>query len=123
VSILLPYSVMQEISHRNTPPEVKERAAEFIFTIEVNLTGEEYVIFNQVHKILRGNSQAEKHRKDAFHLFEGYKYCGNYFITTDRRILKKGDLIYKLINIMPVDPDSYIDILKQFGILDNGQES
>ena len=41
ITLLLPYSLKNEIAHPNTPPEVKRKAARMVYSVPVQLTGSE----------------------------------------------------------------------------------
>jgi hypothetical protein len=51
--------VKAEIAHPHTPTAVKQRAAQLIHTIEVQLTGPETQRHQQVRALLQGNSDRD----------------------------------------------------------------
>jgi len=114
LSILLPYSIQDEIKHENTPKGVKQRAARLIYTNKVSVTPDERQRLDILRKLLRGNAQSDKHDADAFHIFEAAKYGARYFITYDKRILRKSDELYKLLNVRSVVPKEFLAIYNNF---------
>ena len=115
-TLLLPHSVKAEIEHRNTPADVKLRAAGLLFTEAVELTPNEEKLHQQVRKIMQGNAMPGKHDRDAYHVVESAKY-GGYFITNDNRILKKASEISSLLQLMIVTPTQFLDLYRQYEAL------
>jgi len=97
-SLFLPYSVQAEIEHPNTPTHVKRQASQPLFSMEVQLTGQELTKHEKVRALIQGNAKAEQHAKDAFHLVESAKY-GRHFITNDGRLLKKAGEIWEMLQL------------------------
>jgi predicted nucleic acid-binding protein len=89
LSLLMPHSVKAEIDHPNTPPEVKRRAADLVFSLGVQRTPQEEDRHRRVSAMLRGNAQPGKHYADACHVVEAEKYGGHHFLTRDKRLLAK----------------------------------
>ena len=88
--IQIPALVRKELDHPNTPNEVKIRAADFIYTIPVDLNDAEKMELGNITKFFKGNCTNNRHDQDAHHIFESIKYGGKpYFITEDGRIQKK----------------------------------
>jgi hypothetical protein len=104
------HSTQKEIDHPNTPDSVKRRAAERIYTLEVELTQDEYRLRADIQSILAGNGQLENVAQDAKHVFEAQKY-GGYFITTDRRILDRAEQLKKLCGISILKPSAFLDVV------------
>ncbi len=110
----LPYSVKAEIDHPHTPTEVKERAREFIFTEPVTLTANEHALHAEVRELIRGNAAPGQHDQDAFHLFEAEKYGGGYFVTRDRRLLRKRAEIERLLGLIVLAPTEFMSVYQEF---------
>jgi len=111
LNIIVAHSNMKEIEHPNTPALVKQEAQSRIYTIETSLTSQERATKQKIHKILTGNGKPEKMKKDAMHVFESQKY-GDYFVTTDHRILKKRDEISKISNALILRPTELLESLE-----------
>jgi hypothetical protein len=113
VSVLLPHSVKAEIDHPSTPAIVKRRAADLIYAMEVSLTPAELEAHAKVRNIMRGNALSDQHDSDAFHLVEACKY-GGYFVTLDKRILKKRDEVRAILpGFWPVRPHELVVIYNE----------
>jgi len=61
LSLLLPYSVKAEIEHPNTPPEVKRKATQLIYSCEVELTAPERATHAKIAALIQGNAKAGQH--------------------------------------------------------------
>ena len=106
------HSVQKEIDFPNTPSWVKLEAMSSVYTIETSLEPNEIATLRDVEKIIVGNGNLEKRRADCRHVFETIRY-GDYFVTTDKNILKHADTIYQKYHIFLVKPSELIDIIKQ----------
>jgi hypothetical protein len=53
--LLIPYSVKAEIDHEHTPQRIKDRARQFLFTEEVQLTQPELDRVEAARTLMRGN--------------------------------------------------------------------
>ena len=109
--LIVAHSTQKEIEHPNTPAEVKKRATERIFSLPVGLTQGEQRLRADIHRILTGNGKPENVREDAEHLFEAQKY-GGHFITTDRRILDRGDELSAVCGICVLRPSDFLAKVK-----------
>jgi len=114
VMLHLTYSVKDEIAHPNTPAEVKARAATLIYSVPVQLTPNEKARHEKVRQLIRGNAESGKHDADAFHLVESSKNGAGYFLTSDKRLLKKNEEIADLLNMLIVTPTEFLAILEEF---------
>jgi hypothetical protein len=106
-TLLLPYSVKEEIAHPHTPVEVKLRAAHMIYSTQVQLTGPERETHEKVRVLIQGNPRPGQHDRDAFHLVESAKY-GRHFITNDGRLLKKANEIWGLLQLKVLTPNEWL---------------
>ena len=113
IILLLPYSVRDEINHPNTPAAVKHRALGLLFSAPVQLTGGESELYGRVLSLVQGNARSGKHDRDAFHLVESAKY-GGYFLTNEKRLLKRGAEIRDLLGIEVVTPTEFLGIVREF---------
>jgi len=107
-TLLLPYSVQAEIAHPHTPPEVKRKAGLLVFSMPVELTVPELTLHDKVRDLIRGNARPGQHDRDAFHLVESAKY-GRHFITNDRRLLKKADEIWDMLQLKVLKPTEFLN--------------
>jgi hypothetical protein len=106
-TLLLPYSVKEEIAHPHTPAEVKLRAAHMIYSTQVQLIGPEMETHEKVRALIQGNSKLGQHDRDAFHLVESAKY-GRHFITNDGRLLKKANEIWGMLQLKVLTPSDWL---------------
>jgi hypothetical protein len=108
------YSNQKEIDHPNTPDWVKIEAINLILTNQTRLTPNEIYEKSEILRILAGNGNPAKMVDDADHLFEASKYGGGYFITTDKRILKKREELKKVCSAIIVKPSEFLKILAMY---------
>jgi hypothetical protein len=108
-TLLLPYSVKEELEHPNTPKEIKRRAAGLIFSMRVQLTEQEKATHRRIRDLIRGNAQSNQHDRDAFHLVESQKNGGRHFITNDGRLLKKAAEIWQALLIRVLTPKAFMN--------------
>ena len=115
IQLQLPHSVKAEIDHPNTPPDVKRRACEFVYTLPVSLTPSERQQHQHTRQLIRGNARPGAHDRDAYHLVEAAKY-GGYFITLDKRLLRKRSDIMQLLggSFAIVTPTEFLEAYKSF---------
>jgi hypothetical protein len=103
LSLVLAHSNQREIDHPNTPPWVKTRSTQIIYTLPVSLTHDELRQRDALLTLLRGNSTSNKHDDDALHIFEASKH-GSFFLTTDQRILGLSERIRELCSVQVMKP-------------------
>jgi len=96
INLMMPHGVRNETQDPRTPATVREVTRATLFAIPTNLTHQELTVRRQIESALQGNARPGKHAADAQHLAEAAKYCG-YFITHDKRILKKSDGFHSLL--------------------------
>jgi hypothetical protein len=77
---------------------------EFLYSMEVTLTAPELATHEKLQILIQGNAKSGRHERDAFHLVESAKYGGRYFITKDRRLLKKAPEIWVALRLRVVKP-------------------
>jgi hypothetical protein len=103
--------VNQELRHAHTPAYVKNRAANLIYTEQVELTDDERETHEKVRALIQGNAKPGQHDSDAFHLVESAKY-GSHFITNDQRLLKKANEIWELLHLKVLLPSRWLTAYK-----------
>ena len=107
------HSNQKELEHPNTPLAVKQRAAGLVYTIDVNLTPGERAVLSDIRTILAGNGNVANIAKDAQHVFEAQKY-GHYFVTTDNRILNKGDQLNVRCGVVILKPSDFLALVEHY---------
>jgi hypothetical protein len=110
-NIIVAHSVQKELEHPNTPDDVKRLALAFVYTIETELTPELLNKKNEIRILIQGNAKPGKHKGDADHLFELFKFGGGYFVTTDVRLLSRSDELFKKYFITTLKPSEYEGLL------------
>ncbi len=106
------HSVQKEINYPKTPQWVKDLAATYIGTLQVSLTSEEQAVLSDIERIIVGDGILENYRTDCRHIYEAQKY-GRYFVTTDKRILRRSDAIRRRVGTLYiVRPTEFVDIVK-----------
>lgn len=110
-NIIVAHSVQKELEHPKTPDDVKKMAQAFVYTIEAELTPELLNKKNKIRTLLQGDAKPGKHKGDADHLFELYKFGGGYFVTTDERLLSRSDELFKKYFITTIKPSEYEKLL------------
>ena len=110
-NILVAHSVQKELDHPNTPDDVKRMGQAFVYTIETELPPELLSKRDEIRILIQGNAKPGKHKGDADHLFELYKYGGGYFVTTDERLLSYSDELFRKYFITTIKPSEYEDLL------------
>ena len=101
--LIIAHSVQKEIDHPNTPNWVKEKANQLIYTIDMGLNKSQKKVLQQIENILAGTGYIENIRQDARHIFEAQE-DGSYFVTTDKRILKKRDALRRISSTFYIRP-------------------
>jgi len=109
ISILLPYSVQNELEDPNTPESVHKASQNFNYSIKVQLTEREKEHYATLLAEVVGDSEPKNIARDLFHVFEAAKYGGGHFITYDKRLLKRADSIAALLNIEVLSPEAFLE--------------
>ena len=109
ITLLLPYSVQDELRNPNTPNHVRRAATIFQFSVEVQLTTEERRRYIDFVAVVKGNAEAKNIAPDLIHVCEAAKYGGGYFITRDKRLLARSDTIANILQIGLVTPAVFLD--------------
>jgi len=111
--ILLAHSTQKETEHPNTPPWVKIKAAELIYTIAVSLTPNETSRPRAIRDVLSGKGLSKNVEQDARHIFEAQKY-GSYFVTTDGRLLQRAETIRTLCTVEILLPSDFLERVHRY---------
>jgi hypothetical protein len=115
IKLIIPKGVRVELSNPRTPLDVRTATEGKIFTINVGLNASELAQKRQLTLALRGNANSNKHAPDADHLFEATKY-GGYFITEDKRILKKAGGFKLSSSLQVVTLTEFLKIYDMFAL-------
>jgi hypothetical protein len=107
------HSVKKEIDHPNTPIWVKNEAMNMIITGKVGLTNDDLNLLYKIEKILAGNGKVENILQDARHIFEAQRY-GDYFITTDSRILSRTHELRLVCDVIILKPSNFLSVAKDY---------
>jgi hypothetical protein len=89
--VVLGGGVRDEVQHPNSSARKKAAMLPKIFNLRPGLTSGQRAERQRVAQIVRGNAQPGTHANDASHLSEAAETGCSYFITHDRRILRKRD--------------------------------
>jgi len=108
ITVLLPYSVQNELRNPNTPAHVRQAATKFLFSMEVPLTAEELRRYRNLVEAVKGDAEEKNIGPDLFHVCEAAKY-GGYFITRDKRLLARSEAIARILQIDVVTPSVFLD--------------
>ena len=108
ITVLLPYSVCNEIKRPNTPTHVQRVVRHFVYSIEVNLTANEQHSYQALVDAVRGDAQEQNIEPDLFHVWEAAKNGGGHFITRDKRLLARGVAIADRLQIEVVTPSDFL---------------
>lgn len=119
IQLVVPYAQRDELFRPNTPPWVRQIAADQIFTIPTQRTPAETNLRRDIGRILQGNAAPGKHEADAEGVFEASKY-GCYFVTEDNRILGKRDELSALTDIAIVNLNEYLEFVERFKAREGG---
>jgi len=96
IGLVIPQSVRAELLRTTTPPTPRAIASQHIFTLPVTLTAEELEERAAFINAVRGNAAPENIDADLRHVWEAAKYGGRYFITLDKRLLRRAGMILNL---------------------------
>ena len=123
-SLILPFSVKEEIEHSNTPPEIKKQAEGMVYTLRTQLTPNELALRAKLLGLIQGNAKPGKHERDVYHLFESDKYGGGYFITKDTRLLRKAGEVERLLaSLRIVSPSQFVKHFHSDSVRGNSRSS
>lgn len=114
--LVIAAGVRDEVQNPQTPREVQEAIVPQIFNQRPRLTLSQNDSRFKVRVILQGNAAPGRHAADASHLSEAAETGCAYFITNDRRILRKR---HELEGVLPptltiVDLQEFFEIFDDF---------
>lgn len=109
ITLFLPYSVQNELKNPSTPAHVLRAAHLFPYSVEVGLTDGELRRFRDLVAAVKGNAEEKNIAPDLFHVCESEKHGGGYFITRDKRLLARTDVIASFLEIGVVTPTVFLD--------------
>jgi hypothetical protein len=89
LTVVIAGGVRGEVQHPRTPADVKGAVLPQIFNLRPGLNTQQQAERCRVQTILQGNAEPTTHAADASHLSEAAETGCGYFITHDKRILKK----------------------------------
>lgn len=112
LSLVISHSTQREFDHPNTPQEVKEKSSSKIFTMQVGHNPQELVIKKKLRDLIVGNGKTSTYAADAEHIFEAQK-CGSYFLTEDRRLLKKAAAVLSICGLVVLLPSDFLLLVKK----------
>ncbi len=108
ITLLLPYSVQNELKNPTTPAHVQRAATLFPFSVEVRLTEGERRRYRDLVAAVKGDAKEKNIAPDLFHVCEAAKY-GGYFITRDKRLLARSGAISSELQIDVVTPMVFLE--------------
>jgi hypothetical protein len=91
INVVVAGGVLDEVQHPRTPHDVKSVVLPRIFNLRPGLNSLQQAERARVRTILQGNAKSDTHASDASHLSEAAETGCCYFITNDKRILKKRE--------------------------------
>jgi hypothetical protein len=109
LTIVVGKGVGDEVQHPRTPAGVRQAISPHTQNVRSRPTHTQQIARFCVQSILQGDAQSGKHSADATHLSEAAEAGCAYFITHDKRILKKRQ---ELSEVLP--PSLRIVTLAEF---------
>ena len=80
----------------------------------MQLTEGELESHRRVREMVQGDAEPGRHYSDAYHVVESAKYGGGYFVTRDRRPLRKSTELETILQIKVVSPSDFMTIYREF---------
>jgi hypothetical protein len=116
LTVVVADGVRGEVQHPQTPHDVKAAVLPQIFNLRPGLNAPQQADRRRVQQILQGNAQPGTHAADASHLSEAAETGCGYFITHDKRILKKRAALHAVLppSLTIVTLTEFFDILDDF---------
>lgn len=112
VIVSITRSVKDELDRSKTPAEVRNRASGMFWVFAPSLTQDEKGKKELVEAIMIGNGKRDKYEADANHVFEVGRR-GGYFITADKRILRKRNDLKNACSAIVCCPTEWLMIFQQ----------
>ena len=111
---LVPHSVVVEVESESTPSSVKNKLDSFLRTVSVGLNNEEIDRLCRLFQNAKGNSEEKNIYSDLQHIAEAAKYGAHYFITSDKRLLKRKDKIKEIYpNLSVIEVSAAVKIIHE----------
>jgi hypothetical protein len=110
VQCLLPHSVCTEASRRESPPSVRAAVSRFLYSLSVPLTQPERADMQKFVAAHRGDTSPQNIDDDLSHVWETAKYGGRFFVTSDRRLLRRTDAVFAYNGVMLVTPERVAEL-------------
>ena len=95
--VVVAAGIRGEVRNPRTPSNVQAAVLPQIFNMRAGLTHAQQGERRRLAEILQGNADANTHAADASHLSEAVETGCAYFITHDKRILRKRDELRQAI--------------------------
>ena len=116
VSVVVAAGVRREVQHPRTSSDAKDAVLPQVFNLRPRLNAAQQEQRRQVAIILQGNAKPGTHAADASHISEAAETGCAYFITEDKRILRKR------AELRPVLPPTLaiVTLLEFFDAFDRG---
>ncbi|MDD2903540.1 MAG: type II toxin-antitoxin system VapC family toxin [Syntrophales bacterium] len=109
IQLIIPHSVRTELLSIKTPADVRTAAQDIIFTDRVALTPGELIERDRLLHRARGNAELKNIEADLSYVAEAAKY-GGYFITLDKRLLKRAAVISEVfVSVDVVAPELFLE--------------
>ncbi len=118
LKIVVAGGVRNEIQNPRTPSHKKAAILPRIFNLRPGLTESQHAQCRRVRIILQGNARPNKHAADASHLCEAAETGCSYFITHDRRILRRRLELHAVLppSLTIVTLEDFFDIFDAYCI-------
>jgi hypothetical protein len=116
LTVVVAGGVRDEIHHPRTPGGVQAAVLPQIFNLRPGLIEAQRVERRRVQQILQGNALPGAHAADASHLSEAAETGCGYFITHDKRILKKRAELHAALppSLNIVTLEEFFDVLDDY---------
>ena len=116
LTVVVGKGVREEVQNPNTPGAVKTATLPQISNLRPSLTQAQQIARFCVQSILQGDARAGKHSADASHISEAAETGCAYFITHDKRILKKKRELSEVLppSLQIVTLAEFMDILDAY---------
>lgn len=116
INVVVAGGVRDEVQHPRTPHDVKSVVLPRIFNLRPGLNSSQQAERARVRSTLQGNAKPGTHAADASHLSEAAETGCCYFITNDKRILKKRNELHSALppTVSIVTMREFLEVLDDF---------
>ncbi len=109
---IVPHTVRTELDHPNTPASTTRRAAWLPHTLDTGMGNRERS--QLVQNAVQGNALPGTNVADAAHLYDAALWQCAYFVTCDKRLLRRDVVIAEVIDdLWLVTPSELLAIYRQ----------